>query len=134
MLDKVLSFPAASLHSRNVLVVEDQVLTRMMVAAELRRRGLKVLEAQNAHEAIAVLQSQVPVDLVFTDVRLPGSMDGLALSRLLRETLPELKIVVTSGDLPVDTDVDPADAFFPKPYDLRGIAGHIEELLGELRR
>lgn len=134
MFDNVVSFPVSSLSPRTVLVVEDQVLTRMMVAEELRRRGFKVLEAQNAHEAVALLQSQIPVDLVFTDVRLPGSIDGLALSRLLRDTYPKLKVVVTSGDVAVDSRIDAADAFFAKPYDLGGVIRRIGELVEEPRR
>jgi YesN/AraC family two-component response regulator len=70
------------------------------VADEVRRRGFNVIEAQNADEAITLLQSQVPIGLVFTDIRLPGSTDGLALAQLVRKTRPDLKIVIASGDVP----------------------------------
>jgi CheY-like chemotaxis protein len=73
---------------------------RLMVTDELRKGGFKAIEARNADEAIALLQSQVPVDLVFTDVRLPGSIDGLTLAGLIRQTRPELRIIVVSGNLP----------------------------------
>jgi DNA-binding NtrC family response regulator len=58
---------------RGILLVEDEVLTRLMVADEFRRRGFNVIEAQNADEAITILRSQVPIGLIFTDIRLPGS-------------------------------------------------------------
>jgi two-component system, response regulator PdtaR len=132
MFDNIASFPAAPFPLRTVLVVEDQVLIRMMVAERLRNRGFKVVEAQNAQEAITLLQSQVSVDLVFTDIRLPGSIDGLALSRFLRDTYPDLKIIVTSGDLAVGSRMDAVDAFFPKPYDVGSVIRRIGELLGDL--
>jgi two-component system, response regulator PdtaR len=112
---------------RTILVVEDEVLTRMMVADELRARGFTVIEAQNADEAMAVLQNQVPVGLVFTDVRLPSQMDGLRLAKLVRETHPELKVVMGSGDIEDSPEV--ADAFFRKPYALQQVVGSIENLL-----
>jgi two-component system, response regulator PdtaR len=113
--------------SHIVLVVEDDVLIRLMIADQLRERGFAVVEASNADEAITLLQSQVPVNLVLTDVRMPGSMDGIALAKLVRETRPELKLVITSGNSTGDTSA--ADAFFRKPYDLDRLIDRIEELL-----
>jgi CheY-like chemotaxis protein len=113
--------------SHVVLVVEDDVLIRLMIADQLRERGFGVIEASNADEAIILLQSQVAVNLVVTDVRMPGSMDGIALARLVRETRPELKLVVTSGNSAGDPGA--ADAFFRKPYDLDRVIDRIEELL-----
>ena len=136
MLDKVIPFPKSS-PSRSapctILVVEDEVLIRMMVADELRRRGFKVIEARNAQEAITVLEGQVPVDLVFTDVRLPGCIDGLTMARLIREMRPDLKVVIASGHLPA-AESGAADAFFAKPYNLMQVGTQIEELLGGARR
>src|SRR5580698_6723942 len=82
-----------------ILVVEDEVLIRMMLADELRGRGFDVVEAQNADEALTLLQSPVPVGLVLTDVQLPGAMDGIGLARLLRAARPELKVVIASGNI-----------------------------------
>jgi len=97
MLDNLVSFPREALpkcEPRTVLVVEDEILVRMMVAEELRRHGFNTIEAQNAQEAITLLlQSRIHVDLVFTDVQLPGSIDGLRLARLVREMRPNLKII-----------------------------------------
>jgi CheY-like chemotaxis protein len=131
-LDKVVSFPEGSPreHAQHtVLVVEDEVIIRMMVSDELRRYGFRTIEAHDAHEAIALLQSRVHVDLVFTDVRLPGSIDGLALARLIRKTRPELEVIVTSGDTSVGNRLDGVGTFIPKPYDPRQVAERIEELL-----
>ena len=110
-----------------VLIVEDEVLIRLSAADELRVRGFGVLEASNADEAIAVLQSGVPIDLVFTDVRMPGSMDGVALARFIDGTRPELKLIITSGAL--HSAPEPDDAFIRKPYDLDMVVTRINDLL-----
>jgi DNA-binding NtrC family response regulator len=116
---------------RTVLVVEDEVFTRIMVADELRSRGFNLIEAQNADEAVTLLQSQVPVGLVLTDVQLPGPVDGLALARLFREARPEVKVVIASGNIPLGASPDIAHAFFRKPYPLDSILKCIENLLGD---
>ncbi len=112
-----------------ILLVEDEVLIRMMLADELRERGFNVLEAQNADEALTLLQSGVPVGLALTDVQLPGSMDGIGLARLLRATHPELKVVIASGNIPCAPAGDIAHAFFRKPYAPDHIGTCIETLL-----
>ena len=112
-----------------VLVVEDEVFVRLLIADELRSSGLSVIEAVNADEALTVLQSSAPVDLLFTDIRMPGSIDGLALAALVRTMHPELKIIIASGDSPVWPSRDIADAFFRKPYDTVRVVSQIKELL-----
>ena len=82
-----------------ILVVEDEVLVRMMIADELRNAGYTVLEASNADEALEVLRHTSEVALVFTDLRMPGSMDGMKFAGFVRSEYPVLKIVLTSGDL-----------------------------------
>jgi CheY-like chemotaxis protein len=137
MLDKAIPLPAGSTlqHAhRTVLVVEDEVLVRMMVADELRSHGFTVIEAQNAHEAITLLQSRFPVDLIFTDVCLPDPIDGLGLVRLVRETRPELKVIVTSGDVAVSNGLEGIGVFLPKVYDPRQVAKRVKELLGDVER
>ena len=71
-----------------VLLVEDEVLTRLMLADELRSQGLQVLEASNADEALTVLQSSLLVHLLFTDIRMPGEMDGVALAKFAHARFP----------------------------------------------
>src|SRR5438309_9679205 len=83
-----------------VLVVEDEVLVRLMIADELRRHGLNVIEACTADEAMSVLQSSVPVNLLLTDLQMPGQLDGWALASLVHRAFPQIKIVVASGVRP----------------------------------
>jgi CheY-like chemotaxis protein len=101
----------------------------MMLADELRGRGFNVVEAQNADEALTLLQSRVQVGLVLTDVQLPGSMDGIGLARLLRATHPELKVAIASGNISCAPGEDIAHAFFRKPYAPDHIGKCIETLL-----
>ena len=110
-----------------ILIVEDEVLIRLLAADELRARGFGVLEASNADEAIAVLQSGASIDLVFTDVRMPGSMDGFALAQFIHARRPELKLIITSGALSSSPESD--DVFIRKPYDLSLVVTRINDLL-----
>jgi CheY-like chemotaxis protein len=131
MSDNIASSLASAMRveRRTILLVEDEVLIRMMLADELRGRGFNVVEAQNADEALTLLQSRVPVGLVLTDVQLPGSMDGIGLARLLRATRPELKVVIASGNISCAPGGDITHAFFRKPYAPDHIVKCIESLL-----
>ncbi len=111
-----------------ILVVEDEVLVRMMIADELRNAGYTVLEASNADEALEVLRHSPKVGLVFTDLRMPGSMDGAEFADFVRSAYPVLKIVLTSGESAA-VDLAEHDGFFPKPYDRAKVIQHIEALL-----
>ena len=115
-----------------ILVVEDEVLLRMVIADELRNAGYIVLEAANADEALEALRHSSGVRIVFTDIRMPGSMDGTKLAGLVRSKYPLLKIVLTSGDLAA-LDRPEHDGFFPKPYDGGKVIQHIKALLTEER-
>ena len=99
---------------RTILVVEDEVIIRLLVCDVLREAGLRVVEAANADEALAYVRSDRRVELVFTDVKMPGSMDGTALARQLREEFPHIKVVMTSGHLTPD-DVE-GTFLIAKPY------------------
>jgi CheY-like chemotaxis protein len=111
-----------------VLVVEDEVLVRLMIADELRRHGLNVLEACTAEEAISVLQSSIPVNLLLTDIQMPGKFDGLDLAALVRGAFPSVKVVVASGYRPENPLRQIAHAFFFKPYDPAVLASRVKEL------
>ena len=111
-----------------VLVVEDNVILRYTLAYGLREGGHEILEAATADEALAILKSIVTVEIVVTDVEMPGSMSGLDLTTYLRESLPSLPVIIVSGD-PIPKDYAHASAFFRKPYDLHRIAAHIETLM-----
>jgi CheY-like chemotaxis protein len=121
---------AASPRELTVLLVEDEVLTRLMLADELRNQGLQVLEASNADEALTVLQSSLPVHLLFTDIRMPGEMDGVALAKLAHARFPQIKSIIGSSGRPESID-DFADAFLAKPYDLRELIKQVRRLLSE---
>lgn len=100
-----------------VLVVEDEVLVRMSIADHLEDKGFKVLEAANADEALAILNENLEIRLVFTDVDMPGSMDGLKLATLVRDRWPPLRIVITSGHRDLSaTELPQGAQFFAKPY------------------
>jgi CheY-like chemotaxis protein len=100
---------------RAILVVEDEVLIRMMIADELRQAGLHVVEASNADEALRYLTSGRRVDLVFTDVQMPGNLDGAALARLIAVEHPHIKLLMTSAHgRPPEPGF--ASRFIPKPY------------------
>lgn len=105
-------------HSKNiVLVVEDEILVRMGIVDHLEEEGFTVLEAGTANEAIEILVKNLDVRIVFTDVDMPGGMDGLKLAAAIRTRWPPIKIVVTSGHRKVRVEELPVEAqFFPKPY------------------
>jgi CheY-like chemotaxis protein len=101
-----------------VLVVEDEVLLRMNAVALLEKAGFGVLEAGSADEAIALLESRSDIRIVFTDINMPGSMDGLRLAHAIRNRWPPIELVLTSGQMLVGNDDMPARGLFlSKPYD-----------------
>jgi CheY-like chemotaxis protein len=115
-----------------VLVVEDEILMRSAVAEELREAGFTVLEAADALEAMAVLASGDPVDAVFTDIQMPGPMDGLGLAQWIGRHRPGLCVLLTSGAALHATR--PADAsFLPKPYTGPLVVTQLRSLLGRTR-
>jgi len=113
-----------------ILVVEDEALVRMVIAMHLADEGFEVLEAADADEALALLEADPAVRLVFTDVDMPGSRDGLQLSRYVRDRWPPVRIIVTSGKRMVDiTDLPDGGMFFAKPYQLDALTMAIRELV-----
>jgi len=100
-----------------VLLVEDEVLIRSMLAEELRAAGLRVIEAGNADEAWDFLITGGRPDLVFSDVTMPGSIDGLELTRRIKSAYPAVKIIITSGN-PGPRNISEYGFFLPKPYQL----------------
>ena len=80
-----------------ILIVEDEFLLRMDSAEVIENAGFEVIQAANADEAIAILTARPDIHVVFTDIQMPGSMDGLKLARFVRNRWPPIKIVATSG-------------------------------------
>jgi CheY-like chemotaxis protein len=107
--------PEQQTRPSHVLVVEDEAALRAIVAEELRSRGLIVIEAVDADEAWAYFESGGSVDVVFSDVQMPGSMNGLDLARRLNAFDPYLKIIITSGRF-APREGEEIHAFLPKPY------------------
>ncbi|AHB49377.1 transcriptional regulator [Hyphomicrobium nitrativorans NL23] len=114
-----------------VLVVEDEPLLRYALASELDAAGFQVLEAGSTAEAEIVLAAGAPVDVLITDVQMPGPRDGMVLARMVRAQWPETKVIVASGRPPPRCVSKVADAFYPKPYDLGRIIDYIETLTGK---
>ncbi len=113
-----------------VLVVEDEVLVRMNAVDIIEEAGFHVLEAANADEAIKLLETRLDIRVVFTDIDMPGSMNGIKLAQAVRGRWPPIKIVATSGHFKLSKGDLPADGrFLPKPYDSRQITEIIRELL-----
>lgn len=101
-----------------VLVVEDEPLLRMMAMDMIEDAGFDPVEARDADEAIAILEARKDINIVFTDVDMPGSMNGLRLAAAIRDRWPPIEIVITSGHFRLDDSSIPArTVFFPKPYD-----------------
>ncbi len=115
---------------RTVLVVEDDILVRIMVAEELREAGMRVIEAATADEALEHLGAGIPIDFVFADVELPGSMNGIALARLLQATFPDIKLLMTSGRLPAHETAS-LRPFIAKPYEIADLVARIRAALAD---
>jgi CheY-like chemotaxis protein len=112
-----------------VLIVEDEFLLRMNAAEMISEAGFDVVEAGNADEAIAILEARPDIHVVFTDIQMPGSMDGLKLARFVRGRWPPIKIVATSGFVNVGKDDLPEGGrFVPKPYHSEQIVAALREL------
>ena len=118
---------------QTILVVEDEVLIRLVIADYLRECGYRVHEAASADEAIAVLESRdVSVDIVFSDVIMPGSMDGFGLARWVRAHRPQVDVVLTSG---IDRSAEVAGMLcqggplLEKPYEPQNVVDRIKQLM-----
>jgi CheY-like chemotaxis protein len=112
-----------------MLIVEDELLLRMNALDVIEAAGFEVVEAANADEAIEILEARRDIGVVFTDIQMPGSMDGLKLVRAVRGRWPPIKIVATSGHIGVaQTDLPEGGRFLPKPYS----PGQVMDVLREL--
>ena len=111
-----------------VLIVEDEPLIRMEAIDMIEDAGFATIEAHSADKAIALLQQHSGVDVLFTDIDMPGSMDGLALASYVRSHWPDIKIVVASGVVDAQRLTLPDGAlFFPKPYPTSHIVAALQQ-------
>ncbi len=113
-----------------VLVVEDEPITRMDVVGQLEDGGFKVFEAPDADRAIKILEANPAIRILFTDIDMPGSMDGLKLAAAVRDRWPPVRIVVASGLHKIDMDALPDNSrFFSKPYNVNEIAATMRSMV-----
>jgi CheY-like chemotaxis protein len=114
---------------RTVLIVEDEPLLLMMAVDIVEDAGFQALEARNADEAIRVLEDVTDVAIMWTDIDMPGSMDGLMLAAAVRDRWPPIEIVVVSGMRNPDVgELPERGVFYSKPYDVRRITETLQQL------
>lgn len=114
-----------------VLVVEDEMLLRMRAVDMVEDAGFTPLEAVDADEAVAILESRSDIALLFTDIQMPGSMDGLKLAHAVHERWPPIKIILVSGQLQLANIDIPADSrFFGKPLEAREMIAQMQNMIG----
>tara|TARA_R110002020_G_scaffold36822_5_gene110646 strand:+ start:3866 stop:4258 length:393 start_codon:yes stop_codon:yes gene_type:complete len=113
-----------------ILIVEDSAVIRMGAVDLVLAAGYEALQAGDADEAIRILESRSDVDLVFTDIQMPGTMDGLKLSHYIRNRWPPVKLIVASGAAILEQSSLPSGShFFTKPYDDHKITDAMARLL-----
>jgi len=113
-----------------VLVVEDEILIRMDVVEQLGAKGYILIEACNAREALDAIGAAERVDLLFTDVDMPGDLDGIMLAREVARSWPKICIIVTSGKSPIAAErLPPHCRFYAKPYETDAIHAAMREML-----
>ena len=111
-----------------VLIVEDELLIRQYAVEMIDDAGFEAIEAANADEAIDILERRNDIQIVFTDIHMPGSIDGLKLAHAIRDRWPPIKLIVTSGQMTVAESALPAGGrFFSKPYQPSEIARALHE-------
>jgi CheY-like chemotaxis protein len=115
-----------------VLVVEDEMLLRMRAVDMVEDAGFTSVEAVDADEAVAILESRSDIALMFTDIQMPGSMDGLKLAHAVRERWPPIKIILVSGQLKPATMDIPADSrFYGKPLKAKEMIAELRSMINQ---
>ena len=114
-----------------VLVVEDEMLLRMRAVDMVEDAGFTSVEAVDADEAVAILESRSDIALLFTDIQMPGSMDGLKLAHAVHRRCPPIKIILVSGQLKLASIDIPADSrFFGKPLEAKKMIAETQSMIG----
>jgi DNA-binding response OmpR family regulator len=119
---------ARSDHRSAILVVEDEELLRLYAAGLLEQAGFEVLEAADADTALQIIQSRPDVHVLFTDIRLPGKLDGVALAQKVHEQWPQVLLLVTSGGSRPSRAEIAEGRFLAKPYTRNELITEINEL------
>jgi CheY-like chemotaxis protein len=115
-----------------ILVVEDELLLRLMAVDVVETSGFEALSAATADEALSILEARADdVRLVFTDIHMPGSMDGLRLAHAVRDRWPPVELIITSGRRHVGADDLPdRGRYMAKPYDVATLSQVFQEMAG----
>jgi DNA-binding NtrC family response regulator len=114
-----------------VLVAEDEAMVRELSVSELQDAGYTVIEAADAHQALAILENGVPVDVLFTDVNMPGEIDGMVLARMVHSRWPSVGLIITSGKTDIAEAELPDDGhFIRKPYRLSEMSRMVGQIAG----
>jgi DNA-binding NtrC family response regulator len=119
--------------TRTVLVVEDEALVNLDIAEALRDEGFDVLQAYNGEQALILLHKRPDIRVVFTDVNLPGAVDGIILASEIERRWPHVEVLVTSAQRRTDLEqlavVANYGRFVPKPYPPRAVTRRIHEII-----
>jgi two-component sensor histidine kinase len=114
-----------------VLIVEDEMLLRMRAVDLVEDAGFSALEAVNADDALALLESRSDIELLFTDIQMPGSMNGLKLAHAVHERWPSIKIILVSGQVTPNEEDRPAESrFFGKPVEVQQMIAELQAMIG----
>lgn len=114
-----------------VLIVEDDPLLRMLAVEVVEEAGFVALEAGDADEAIALLEFRPDISLLFTDIDMPGSMDGLKLAHAVRDRWPPIKILIVSGKVRMQpSELPSSSCFVGKPYQTAAMVAELHSLVG----
>ena len=114
-----------------VLIVEDEPLLRMLAVEVVEEAGFVAIEARDADEAVVLLESRADITLLFTDINMPGSMDGLKLAHAVRDRWPPIKILVVSGKQRLQSSDLPSNSYFVgKPYQASALVEELRSLVG----
>src|SRR4030081_2475821 len=115
-----------------VLVVEDEMMLRMRAVDIVEDAGFTPIEAVNADVAFAILESRSDIDLLLTDIQMPGTMDGLKLAHAVHARWPSIKIMLVSGQVtPTETEKPIHSRFSGKPLEIKNMIAELQEMLGE---
>ena len=113
-----------------VLVVEDEPLLRMMAVDLVEDAGFEAVEATDADQAVRILEKRTDIRIVFTDIDMPGSMNGMKLAAAIRDRWPPIEIILTSGHFDrQDVELPARSVFFPKPYDRQTITDQLHRMV-----
>jgi two-component sensor histidine kinase/DNA-binding NarL/FixJ family response regulator len=115
----------------NVLVVEDEMVLRMRAVDIVEDAGFTAVQAVNADEALSILKSRSDIALLFSDIQMPGSMDGLKLAHAVHDRWPSIKIILVSGQVKVSETDKPTDSrFFGKPIEAKQMIAELQGMIG----